>query len=74
MNYDILNKPVCCEVRKYNLKLLQKNLTVEELIDIEVLIKLNCPEAKLMKELYDKFCIEIDRDRKTLEFPTTQEE
>jgi hypothetical protein len=73
VNFDILNKPIQCDVRKYNIKISQRNVTAEDLAKIEVLIKLSCPEAKLLEEQYNKFCIELSRSRQILNDPTTQE-
>jgi len=73
MSSKILSKPVCCKAREYSIKLLQENVNAADLVQIEVLIKLKCPEARLLEELYNKTCIGMERDRLTLEFPTTQE-
>lgn len=73
MDIDILKSPVCCKVRKYNLKLTQNNIDINDSIEIEELIGLGCGEARLLENLYSEFCAKENQRRKNSNDPTTQE-
>ena len=69
----IINQKLCCKSRKFNKILIDGNPSEEDLLQIEVFLKLQCSEFYMLVCLYEDYCINKARDKAIIDDPTSQE-
>jgi hypothetical protein len=70
----IISQKLCCKSRKFNKLLIEKDITDELLLQIEVFLKMECPEFYMLVRLYEDHCIRKANIKKTIDDATTQEQ
>ena len=69
----IISQKLHCRCRKFNELLIAGNATNQDLLEIEIFLKLKCSEFYMLTCLYEDQCIQNFNAKKIIDDPTTQE-
>ena len=69
----ILNQKLCCKSREFNKLFIEGNITDETLLQVEIFLKMECPEFHMLVCQYQDHCIRKANDKSIIDDPTTQE-
>ena len=69
----VINQKFHCKCREFNKILISGKATNKDLLEIEVFLKIQCPEFYMLVQLYQDQRIQNDNLKKAIDDPTTQE-
>ena len=70
----ILSQKLCCKSREFNRILIEGDPTEVQILQIEVFLKMECPEFYMLVRLYEDHCIRKANAKKALDDPSIQEQ
>ena len=69
----IISQKFYCRCREFNKLLMSGQATDQDLLEIEVFLKIECYELYMLIRLYEDQRVKDDNIKKSLDDPTTQE-
>ena len=70
----VISQKLCCKAREFNKLFMEGNITDETLLQIEIFLKMECPEFYMLVSLYEDHCIRKANAKKIMDDPTIQEQ
>ena len=69
----VISQKLCCKSREFNKLFIEDDITDETLLQVEIFLKMECPEFYMLVCQYQDHRIRKANDKSIIDDPTTQE-